>query len=181
MFKLKILWYLIFLGKCFLKSLINSLPIFVFTLWLYGRLNHRTSLFPFLRAFWVLLLLKDVDEKCPLSFIAVSCIHLTLPNSSLLRDKSEVFLLINDHFRHLFDDCRWVVRKGVIVECCTFSFRKGKYIYIYTYTYIYIYNIYMYICHLSIYIYIYVTVEDLRRNVLSNKMCFHFHDYPTYI
>ena len=24
-------------------------------------------------------------------------------------------------------------------------------------------------------------VEDLRRNVLSKKMCFHFHDYPIYI
>ena len=23
-----------------------------------------------------------------------------------------------------------------------------------------------------------LTVEDLRRNVLSKKMCFHFHDYP---
>ena len=26
-----------------------------------------------------------------------------------------------------------------------------------------------------------LTVEDLRRNVLSNKMCFHFHDYSIYI
>ena len=25
-----------------------------------------------------------------------------------------------------------------------------------------------------------LTVEDLRQNVLSNKMCFHFHDF-TYI
>ena len=25
-----------------------------------------------------------------------------------------------------------------------------------------------------------LTVEDLRRNVLSKKMCFHFHDYPVY-
>ena len=23
-----------------------------------------------------------------------------------------------------------------------------------------------------------LTVEDLRRNVLSEKICFHFHDYP---
>ena len=23
-----------------------------------------------------------------------------------------------------------------------------------------------------------LTVEELRRNVLSNKICFHFHDYP---
>ena len=26
-----------------------------------------------------------------------------------------------------------------------------------------------------------LTVEDLRRKVLSKKMCFHFHDYPIYI
>ena len=25
-----------------------------------------------------------------------------------------------------------------------------------------------------------VTVEDLCRNVLRNKMCFHFHDYPIF-
>ena len=26
-----------------------------------------------------------------------------------------------------------------------------------------------------------LTVKDLCRNILSKKMCFHFHDYPMYI
>ena len=49
-FRLKILWYLLFLQNCF-TSLMNSLPIFVFTFWLFGGLNHINFLFLFLQAF----------------------------------------------------------------------------------------------------------------------------------
>ena len=42
MFRLKILWYSLFLGKCFIKSLMNRLPIFVFTFGLYVRLKRIT-------------------------------------------------------------------------------------------------------------------------------------------
>ena len=90
-FSLKILCYFLFLGKCFLTSLMKSSPIFVFTFWLYGGLNHITFLFLFLRAFWVLLFLWDIDEKCPLSFTADS---LTLSHPSLFQGKSEILLLI---------------------------------------------------------------------------------------
>ena len=65
-------WYLLFLRKCFLTSLMNSLPVFFFTFWLYGGLNHIIFLFLLLRAFSVLLLLKAIDEKSPQSFSAVS-------------------------------------------------------------------------------------------------------------
>ena len=71
-----------------------DLLIFVFAFWLYGVLNHKTFLFLFLQAFLALLLLKGIDEKCPLSFSAVSKADLTLSNSSLLQDESEILLLI---------------------------------------------------------------------------------------
>ena len=71
-----------------------DLLIFVFAFWLYGGLNHKTFLFLFLQAFLALLLLKGIDEKCPLSFSAVSKADLTLSNSSLLQDESEILLLI---------------------------------------------------------------------------------------
>ena len=42
MFQLNILRYVLFLGKRSFKSLMNSLPIFVSTFWLYGDLDHVT-------------------------------------------------------------------------------------------------------------------------------------------
>ena len=50
-FKLKILLNLCDLVKCFLTSFRNTLSIFVFTIKLYGELNHITFLFLFRLAF----------------------------------------------------------------------------------------------------------------------------------
>ena len=43
-FKLKTLRYLLFLGKCFLTSLMNNLLTFVLTFWPYGELNYVTKI-----------------------------------------------------------------------------------------------------------------------------------------
>ena len=49
----------------------------------------------------------------------------TLPNSSVLQDKSEIILLIILG-NCLMIDSRWVVRKGVDVEWCVVSIWKRK-------------------------------------------------------
>ena len=69
---LKILSYLLFSGKCFFTSLMNSLPLFIFTFWLYDRLNLTAFLLLFLWVFWVLPLSKGINEKPPTLFRASS-------------------------------------------------------------------------------------------------------------